>query len=87
MESLVKRLRNRESVKLFNSIKKEFYQFQINNNSKRIHWEMFVSKDRKNWIKLNSYVSLSEIIHFRNKIIELKNPLNEDNQNTLCLNV
>lgn len=72
MSNIVKTLRNRENLRLYNKVNKSFYQFQLNKNTKRIFWELYISKDKSNWIKLNSFVSLKEIVHFCNDLKQEK---------------
>ena len=75
---IINKLRNRESLKLFDNKNKYFVRIQLNKKSKFICWERWVSKDRNNWIKHNEYLSLKDIIqilgykrtrntHFSNK--------------------
>lgn len=78
MNDTIQKLRNGEQLKLFDKENKTFITFQLNKKEKSICWERWVSKDRKNWINHNKYLSLKEVILICNN---LKRRLpNENNQ-------
>lgn len=64
---LIKKLRDRQPVKLFNSADKVFTQIQLNRKASVICWERWVSKDRKNWVNVNLYLSLKDVASILNK--------------------
>lgn len=57
----LKKLRNKEPLKIYNSKLKVFHQFQLNKEAKHVCWKHYVSKDRKNWININLFLSLKDI--------------------------
>ncbi len=70
------RLRNRYDLILFDRVEKLYVGFKLNANEKMICWKRMVSKDRKNWVCWNEYLSLKDV----NGIInELKNKTNRKN--------
>lgn len=68
----LKKLRNGKNVILFDRIDKLFVGFKLNSTNNKICWKKFVSKDRKNWVLQNEYLSLKDI---NNTIINLKNKI------------
>lgn len=61
----IESLRNREALNLFDSEKKYFYKIQINKTEKRVYWERYASKDKKNWVKWNDRLSLKDVCAIR----------------------
>lgn len=55
------KLRNRQNLRLWDSSNKLFVQIQLNKKDKGICWERWVSKDKRNWVKWNEYLSLKDI--------------------------
>lgn len=51
-------------LKPYQNLGKCFFQFQLNRNADHICWQRYVSKDRQNWVLLNSYLSLNDIDNF-----------------------
>lgn len=64
---IVKRLRNKEGIKLFDSSTKTFIRIQLNKETKRIYWERWVSIDKSNWVCHNKFLSLKEIVFLINE--------------------
>jgi hypothetical protein len=55
------KLRNGQTLHLFDTDRKEFVALQINKSeSSFICWKRLVSKDRKNWVTQNLYLSLRD---------------------------
>lgn len=54
-------LRNREPLKLWDRTRKMFVQIQINKKDNQVCWERWVSKDRRNWVNWNLYLSLKDV--------------------------
>ncbi len=69
METLVKRLRNRESIKWFDKKERLFIRIQLNKTDNRICWERWVSKDRNNWVNWNLYLSLKDVLQLHNTLL------------------
>lgn len=70
MEAIIKKLRNKESISLlkdYDGRGKHFFKIQLNKDV--IAWERYVSKDRRNWIKLNSCLTLREVVNFVKTVI------------------
>lgn len=61
MQSQIKRLRDRESLRLWDRTDKIIVAIQLNKKEKYVCWERWISKDKRNWIKLNGYLSLREV--------------------------
>lgn len=70
------RLRNGNDLILFDRIEKMFVGFKLNKNEKMICWKRMVSKDRRNWVCWNEFLSLKDV---NNIINELKNKTNRKN--------
>ena len=66
-------LRNSKDLILFDRIEKMFVGFKLNTNEKMICWKRLVSKDRRNWVCWNEYLSLKDV---NNIINELKTKTN-----------
>lgn len=68
---IVKRLRNKESIKLFDSSAKRFIRIQLNKSFKEICWERWVmaagSTHANRWVQHNSCLSLKEVINIINE--------------------
>ncbi len=69
-------LRNGENLILFDRIEKMFVGFKLNTNEKMICWKRMVSKDHRNWICWNEYLSLKDVDGIIN---ELKSKTNRKN--------
>ena len=69
-------LRNGKDLILFDRIEKLYFGFKLNTNEKLICWKRLVSKDRKNWIVWNEYLSLNDVDGIIN---ELKSKTNQTN--------
>lgn len=66
---LLKKLRNRQPVKLFDKANKVFVQIQFNKKETDfICWERWVSKDKRNWVNHNLYLSLKDVNTILNQI-------------------
>lgn len=62
---IVKHLRNRQPIKTYGFAsggQRVFTHYQINLAVKNICWQRFISKDRHNWIEINSYLSLKDVL-------------------------
>ena len=70
------RLRNGKDLILFDRIEKMFVGFKLNTNEKMICWKRMVSKDRRNWVCWNEYLSLKDVDGIIN---ELKSKRNRKN--------
>ena len=55
------KLRNRRPLRLWDSLNKLFVHIQLNKKDNRICWERWVSRDKKNWINWNKYLTLKEV--------------------------
>ena len=55
------KLRNGKDLILFDRTEKMFVGFKLNSNEKIICWKRLVSKDKRNWIVWNEYLSLKEV--------------------------
>ena len=69
-------LRNGKDLILFDRIEKMFVGFKINTNEKMVCWKRLVSKDKRNWIVWNEYISLKDVDGIIN---ELKSKTNRKN--------
>lgn len=61
MQHQIKKLRDREALRLFDKADKTFVTIQLNRKEKYVCWERWVSKDKRNWKKINGYLSLREV--------------------------
>ena len=61
MQYQIKKLRDREALRLWDKVDKTFVNIQINRKEKYLCWERWISKDKRNWTKLNGYLSLREV--------------------------
>lgn len=69
MHPKIKKLRDKENLRLFDSKERLFIQLQINKKEKGfICWQKYVSKDRRNWIKHNDYLSLRDCWNILEKV-------------------
>ena len=68
MHPKIKQLRNRENLRLFDTKEKIFIHLQLNKKEKRVCWQRYVSKDRRNWIKHNDYLSLRDCWNILEKV-------------------
>jgi hypothetical protein len=66
-ETILK-LRNKQTLNLFDRENKLFVKIQLNKKTKNICWQRFVSADKKNWINWNEYLSLKDISNIIDKI-------------------
>ncbi len=62
LNDVVNRLRNKEYIRKYDYTNKQFEQIQINKKDNRICWQRFISADKQNWIPINNYLSLKDII-------------------------
>lgn len=69
MERRVNKLRNRESVTLWDSSQKLFIRIQLNKSDNRICWQRFVSTNRRNWTKWNDYLRLKDVVSIWDSVI------------------
>lgn len=69
LNEFVSKLRNGETIKMYDKARNLFHAIQLNKNENFICWERFVSKDKRNWTKWNSTLSLKEAVSLREKII------------------
>ena len=75
LQNLV-RLRNGNDLILFDRIEKMYVGFKLNTNEKMICWKRLVSKDRRNWIVWNEYLSLKDVDGIINELKTKKNRKN-----------
>lgn len=61
MQHQIKKLRHREALHLFDKVDKTFITIQLNRKEKYVCWERWISKDKRNWKKINGYLSLREV--------------------------
>jgi len=61
MQHQIKKLRDKEALRLFDKADKNFVVIQLNRKEKYVCWERWISKDKRNWIKINDYLSLREV--------------------------
>ena len=65
----LKKLRNRQPLRLWDSGNKLFVQIQYNHKEKDfVCWEKWVSKDRSNWVNHNLYLSLHDVNNIINSL-------------------
>lgn len=69
MNETVKRLRDGLSVRLWDRQNKLFVHFQLNKKESFICWQRFHSKDKRNWVEQNSYLTLRDVMQIRNEIV------------------
>lgn len=55
-------LRNRQRLNMWDTNTKTFYSFQLNKSADFICWEQWTSKDRRQWVKQNEYLSLKDVM-------------------------
>ena len=55
------RLRNGKNLIFFDRIERMFVGFKLNKNEKNICWKRLVSKDQRNWISWNEFLSLKDV--------------------------
>jgi hypothetical protein len=55
------RLRNGKNLIFFDRIERIFVGFKLNTNEKHICWKRLVSKDKRNWVVWNEYLSLKDV--------------------------
>lgn len=73
--NILLRLRNRENIKVWDRSNKMFIHFQLNKKDGHICWERWYSKDRSNWVKQNSYLTLKETIREISKLYTINKEL------------
>jgi hypothetical protein len=66
----LKKLRDRDSLKLFDKKNKLFVRIQLNKKEAFICWERWVSKDKSNWVNWNLCLSLKDVANVLNDIKE-----------------
>lgn len=54
-------LRNGKDLIIFDRIDRMFVGFKLNTKEKNICWKRLVSKDKRNWIIWNEYLSLKDV--------------------------
>ena len=54
-------LRSGKDLILFDRVEGFFVGFKLNSNEKNICWKRLVSKDKRNWIVWNEYLTLKEV--------------------------
>ena len=57
---LIKKLRHRQRVAVFDHTEKLFTALQINEKESFVCFKRFVSKDKRNWIEWNKYLTLKD---------------------------
>jgi hypothetical protein len=57
----LKKLRNGKDLIIFDRIERMFVGFKLNTKEKNICWKRLVSKDKRNWIVWNEYLSLKDV--------------------------
>lgn len=57
---LIKKLRHRQRVTVFDHTEKLFTAIQINEKESFVCFQRFVSKDRRNWIERNKYLTIKD---------------------------
>lgn len=66
MESIVKRLRNREKLNIYDRKNKWQVRFQLNTEAKGVCWERWVkcigATDKNRWVNHNKYLSLKDVV-------------------------
>lgn len=66
---MLQSLRRRERHTLYCTTDKLFHTFQINKEENGfICWKRLVSKDKRNWIEWNSYLSLKDCMRISERI-------------------
>ena len=81
LQNLV-RLRNGNDLILFDRIEKMYVGFKLNTNEKMICWKRIVSKDHRNWVCWNEYLSLKDVDGIIN---ELKTKTNHKNLSIIII--
>ncbi len=70
MENLfIKRLRDKETVKIFDRQRKVFTAIVFNPTEKHVRWKRFESKDQRHWVCINECLSLKDVCHIRGSIV------------------
>lgn len=60
MNQQIKKLRDRQNLRMFSRKEKIFVHIQLNKKENFICWQRFVSKDKRNWQEWNSALSLKD---------------------------
>lgn len=71
-------LRNGQPLNLFDTVDKLFVKFQLNKAEKFVCWKRYVSKDRRNWVCWNEFLSLSDVDRAINRMISRRNELSKE---------
>ena len=70
MENLfIKRLREKQTIKLFDRTRKVFTAIVFNPVEKFVCWKRFESKDQRHWICINECLSLKDVCNIRGSIV------------------
>lgn len=69
---IIKKLRDGEHIRFYNSKEKLFVQIQLNKQEKRICWERWVSKDKRNWVNWNYYLDMKSVLQVVEQINQQK---------------
>jgi hypothetical protein len=70
IQDTVKTLRNKENITYFDKERKEFILITYNKDEEFVCWKKFVSKDRRNWVNHNLYMSLKDVLAIRQEMID-----------------
>ena len=76
------RLRNGNDLILFDRIEQMYVGFKLNTNEKMVCWKRLVSKDKRNWVCWNEYLSLNDVDGIINK---LKSKTNQTNLSIIII--
>jgi hypothetical protein len=73
---IVKKLRNRKTVTIYDRSCNTFYRFVLDRREKRIFWKRDASKDQRNWVNQIKYLRLDGVLQliYENKV---RNKLND----------
>lgn len=69
---MIKKLRDGNKIRLYDSHERLFIQFQLNKNENNICWERWVSADQRNWVNHNLFLSLKEVDAIHSNIMRKK---------------
>jgi hypothetical protein len=61
-KELVSKLRNRIVIDKYDYGQGYYLKFQLNKKHNKIAFQLFVSRDKINWVEQNSYLSIKDII-------------------------
>ena len=65
---IVKTLRDRLPISRWDKKQKLFVKIQFNKQCEFVCWQRFVSKDRRNWVNWNEYLSIKDVVNILDKI-------------------